>query len=113
MKTKLMLMMVFLLCVVLGREAQAFYNPSNGRWLSRDPIEEAGGLNLYVFCLNTPTSAVDLKGRFPLRATQPLNYMCGGWHIKWQGAAININFRAYLVQKITIKGELHQVPGGL
>jgi RHS repeat-associated protein len=26
-----------------------FYNPSTGRWLSRDPIEERGGLNVYGF----------------------------------------------------------------
>ena len=24
------------------------YNPETGRWLSRDPIEEEGGLNIYV-----------------------------------------------------------------
>jgi len=27
--------------------AQAFYNPQTGHWLSRDPIEEKGGINLY------------------------------------------------------------------
>jgi len=28
------------------------YSPTLGRWLNRDPIEEEGGVNLYVFCGN-------------------------------------------------------------
>lgn len=41
MKAKQMLMLtIVLLGVSLAREAQAFYNPSTGRWLSRDPLEE-------------------------------------------------------------------------
>ena len=27
-----------------------FYHPTLMRWLNRDPIEERGGLNLYLFC---------------------------------------------------------------
>jgi len=29
-----------------------YYSPSLGRFINRDPIEEAGGLNLYGFCGN-------------------------------------------------------------
>ena len=39
-----------------------FYDPANGRWLSRDPIGEAGGLNLYGFVGNDPVNAVDVLG---------------------------------------------------
>jgi RHS repeat-associated protein len=39
-----------------------FYDSRDGRWLSRDPIEEEGGLNLYGFCLNEPTGWVDILG---------------------------------------------------
>jgi RHS repeat-associated protein len=39
-----------------------YYNPSTGRWLSRDPILEKGGLNLYVFNNNQPISKYDLLG---------------------------------------------------
>jgi RHS repeat-associated protein len=38
------------------------YSPSLGRWLSRDPIEEEGGLNLYGFVLNAPTVRYDELG---------------------------------------------------
>ena len=39
-----------------------FYDPFNGRWLNRDPIEEEGGNNLYAFCLNNPIAIFDLLG---------------------------------------------------
>jgi RHS repeat-associated protein len=38
------------------------YNPALGRWLSRDPIEEVGGRNLYAFVVNVPTSRADVLG---------------------------------------------------
>ena len=38
------------------------YSPNLGRWTSRDPIEETGGLNLYAYVLNNPLSAVDPLG---------------------------------------------------
>ncbi len=39
-----------------------YYNPSTGRWLSRDPIEEQGGLNLYCFVSNEPGYHIDGYG---------------------------------------------------
>ena len=38
------------------------YNPSTGRWLSRDPIGEIGGENLYCFVGNAPTERADYLG---------------------------------------------------
>jgi len=43
-------------------DASAFYNPTTGRWLSRDPIEEGGGENLLALANNDPVSSVDLLG---------------------------------------------------
>ena len=39
-----------------------FYQPTTGRWLSRDPIEENGGTNLYGFVGNNGISRVDPLG---------------------------------------------------
>ena len=39
-----------------------YYDPVDGRWLSRDPIEEQGGVNLYRFVENNPLDAVDPAG---------------------------------------------------
>jgi RHS repeat-associated protein len=38
------------------------YSPPTGRWLSRDPIEEEGGENLYIFCGNDSLNHWDLLG---------------------------------------------------
>ena len=37
-------------------------DPRAGRWLNRDPIEEAGGLNLYAYVNNDPLRRVDPLG---------------------------------------------------
>ena len=39
-----------------------YYSPGLGRWLSRDPIEEQGGWNLYNFIFNNPFSQFDALG---------------------------------------------------
>jgi RHS repeat-associated protein len=39
-----------------------YYNPSTGRWNSRDPVEEEGGSNLYSFISNNPISRLDYLG---------------------------------------------------
>jgi RHS repeat-associated protein len=44
---------------------QRYYNPSPGRWLSRDVIGEGGGLNLYGFLQNSPIGQTDALGRWP------------------------------------------------
>ncbi len=41
-----------------------FYFPLWGRWGNRDPIEEAGGNNLYQFISNEPIKSFDLIGLF-------------------------------------------------
>jgi hypothetical protein len=41
-----------------------FYNPSLGRWLSRDPLGERGGINLYGFVGNNPVLNMDGLGLF-------------------------------------------------
>jgi RHS repeat-associated protein len=38
------------------------YDPAVGRWLSRDPIEEQGGLNLYAYVDGNPINGIDPLG---------------------------------------------------
>jgi RHS repeat-associated protein len=40
-----------------------YYNPTTGRWLSRDPIDERGGMNLYEFVENAPVIFIDPLGQ--------------------------------------------------
>ena len=51
-----------LLWLAFAPLAQAFYNPSTGRWLSRDPIGEIGGENLFVACNNSKINQIDPFG---------------------------------------------------
>jgi RHS repeat-associated protein len=44
-----------------------YYDPLTGRWPSRDPIEEKGGLNLYGFVANNPIVYTDNLGLFNLK----------------------------------------------
>lgn len=53
---------------VLGVEVYGFryYDPGTGRWVSRDPIEEEGGSNLYGFVYNRLTNSTDYIGRWTI-----------------------------------------------
>ena len=42
-----------------------YYNALTGRWLSRDPLEEEGGLNLYGFNKNDAIRFTDYLGEWP------------------------------------------------
>ena len=39
-----------------------YYDANTGRWLSRDPIGEKGGQNVYCFASNSPTGDIDFLG---------------------------------------------------
>jgi RHS repeat-associated protein len=39
-----------------------YYDPVTGRWPSRDPIAEEGGVNLYGFCKNDDINRLDITG---------------------------------------------------
>jgi RHS repeat-associated protein len=40
-----------------------YYDPSTGRFLTRDPIGYAGGIGLYSYVTNNPVSWIDVEGR--------------------------------------------------
>jgi hypothetical protein len=55
------------------RSGLRFYKPETGTWISRDPIEERGGVNLYGFVHGDPVSNVDPDGRFiPMAIAQSI-----------------------------------------
>ncbi|MCF6313017.1 MAG: hypothetical protein L3J39_11250 [Verrucomicrobiales bacterium] len=45
--------------------------PESGRWASRDPIGEDGGLNLYGFVYSNPQYWIDVLGKAPQRPKNP------------------------------------------
>jgi RHS repeat-associated protein len=60
--------------------SRRFYDPTLQRWLSRDPIAEAGGINLYAYGRNNPVSFYDSSG------------LCPGdfWDLFWSGVRSDI-----------------------
>jgi len=63
--------------IVVGSRPCA-YKTASGRskWLSRDPIGERGGHNLYTFTANAPVDYIDTDGRF----TGSKCGRCGEWY---------------------------------
>ncbi len=56
-----------------------YYDPQTGRWPSRDPIEEAGGLNLYGFIGNEGVNDVDVLGLVSIAFEGGGGVGLGGW----------------------------------
>ena len=48
-----------------------YYDPRSGKWLSRDPLGEAGGLNMFAWCRNDGVNKYDYLGM----DWQPLDMM--------------------------------------
>ena len=69
--------------------ALAYYHPDEGRWLSRDPIGELGGPNLYAYVENAPTQnkdALGLIGTFSILKFEPNPLPNAGANVrfKWE-----------------------------
>ena len=62
-----------------------FYDPSSGRWLTRDPLGYDGGVNLYGYVGNDPTDNVDPKGLASIVEVD------GGWFGSYSHAYIQFN----------------------
>jgi hypothetical protein len=97
-ETNYLLAVAWGILFLLSQEVcNAFYNPSVGRWLSRDPIEEKGfagtflanyrsvpqppvqtkrTANLFVSMRNDPVSTIDLLGLFIPRGPVPDGACC-------------------------------------
>ena len=72
-----------------------FYSPRIARWLTRDPIEEDGGVNLYAACGNDLINNIDVRGARPFQTK-------GKW-ILVNGAA-DSEFHTYNCEEFNGKG---------
>ncbi|MCC7077875.1 MAG: PKD domain-containing protein [Acidimicrobiia bacterium] len=49
----------------LVRFGARWYDPALGRWISKDPVGQAGGLDVYTYAANDPVNLVDPTGLAP------------------------------------------------
>lgn len=66
------------------------YSPGLGRWINRDPIGEAGGLNLYAAMGNSPTNFSDAYGLW--KTAEPSTWFDGNGY---QGSGLEFNGDAW------------------
>lgn len=66
-----------LLLFLAANTASAFYNPTIGKWISRDPVGERGGANQTGFCHNEPTIYLDDLGGTPKTFAAPMISVAG------------------------------------
>jgi RHS repeat-associated protein len=64
-----------------------YYDPVTGRWPSRDPIEERGGINLYGMVLNNPIYLADLLG-LSMHPAATMGEIRGLWEAGWTAQQI-------------------------
>ena len=62
MKKQRHLLAALLVLLAFTGLAEAHYHPGLGRFISRDPIAERGGDNLYAFVRNDPVDGWDVLG---------------------------------------------------
>ncbi len=83
-----------------------YYDSSNGRWLSRDPIEERGGLNLHGMLGGDLVNSIDVLGLAngdPLCCVKSLKVVYGSSHQHENHSEHSFNIEVLYEPKDTIK----------
>ena len=77
------------------------YDAGKARWLSRDPIAEQAGDNLYDYVLNDPVNLIDFKGDCPTHVK--------GGHNDFNKIMIDINQRAITTGDLKIQQHITEM----
>jgi len=75
----------------LGYWGYRYYDPITGRWLSRDPIGEKGGVNLHGYCANNSIDLFDILGLSPSTNSCANGFCVVGSTIEdWYGSMLQV-----------------------
>jgi uncharacterized protein RhaS with RHS repeats len=69
-----------IIVTVCASNCFAYYQAQQGRWTSRDPIAEQGGINLYAMVQNKPINKVDYLGLETIPGITVRRFLLGGSH---------------------------------
>ncbi len=97
-----------------------YYSPQIGRWLSRDPINENGGLNLYAMSANDPLNQLDylgfyfqppeLVGLLTASQLEVSMFYCGNFRTVIQWGVTRSVTKGVILQMVIQKGEITPCP---
>jgi hypothetical protein len=107
---KLLRGIVFAFLLTAVHSASAFYDPTLGRWASRDPIGEHSDKNLFSFVRNNPLNSFDPDGRLTISVEKEATVTkCGGWEQgEWKYVmGAQYSHDVYWVQKVTLEEQFH------
>ena len=91
-----------------------YYDPVTGRWLTRDPISERGGMNVYGFVENDCSNEVDVLGLIKVLKKLKLQ-LCGAFELKLRFNLTNDTVAekpGYFVQRVTRKKRVYDCDSG-
>jgi len=57
-----------------------WYDSLDGKWINEDPTRQSGGINLYEYSFNLPTTLFDATGLKVLVGTHGVDYSLGNFH---------------------------------
>jgi RHS repeat-associated protein len=86
-----------------------YYDPAIGRFISRDPIGIAGGINLYAYAANNPTTLTDPMGTLPQLPTLAQNSyysMMSDAPPVAAGATMTAAFQSSALLRSTVPGQV-------
>ena len=84
------------------------YRPEIGRWLSRDPADEDGGVGIYCYCSNDGNHSVDVAGLAIKIINKTKNLSARRTHLKTRGEVL-YSFRVHV--RCSLFGERLKVSG--
>jgi len=94
---------------LMAASANAFYNPTTGRWLSRDPIEEGGGGNIYNFVSSDSVNSYDLLGELRIAFLSYTKLECGGMSVVWALVLDNpARCEGYFIQEVKVYEDIRR-----
>lgn len=89
-----------------------YYIPALGCWLTPDPFEECGGINLYAYCCNNALNRWDALGQIGIHFRWDFKDCVSdcmeNWHIDWSGLSMAVTRLIGITEIVSKTGLEHR-----